>query len=309
MEGIIFDKKTFNKILRELYIIGLLKESPKKKDDILDELLHFYGEENEISMRTIERSLEKMTEFWGVEIDIDNIKGEKGKFLSIDFKGKEDVYKNILEILMTYIFKDNLIQQSLEPLIRSIENPFILFINIYKAIYDRRHITFDYYFENQDFLKEGMDLEPYDLVHRSGKWLLLGTSLKNPEKIVKQYFVHNIRNMKINYDEDPFEVKTHLYNKNEYYKYSWGLFKSNDVLDIEIWFSDKMANKIKSFPYHSSQEIKETDDGIIVKIKSCGYVEVVNWVLGFGKDAKIINPQICVDYLKQKLNETLKIYE
>ena len=211
--------------------------------------------------------------------------------------------------MITYVFKDNLIKHSIDPIMYNIENPLIFFADIYKAISCKKHITFDYFFENQGYLKKDMDLEPYDMVHRSGKWLLLGVSQKNPDSIVKQYYIHNMKNLKVNEDCEPFKIKTHLYNKDEYYKYAWDIFVSDEILDIEIWFSQEAAGKIKNFPYHPTQETVDCKDGIIVKITTSGYIEVVNWVLGFGKNAKILKPEKCVDYLLNKLQETIKNYQ
>lgn len=307
MENVIFDPKSFNKIFRELLIIGYLNEKPRTKEDLLSEILGFYPEDEDVSSRTIERALKDITEFWGIEIH--KAKKEKGsqKFY-IDFSSRAESYKNIVELMITYVFKDNLIKHSIDPIIQNLKNPLLFFASIYKAISRRKHITFDYFFENKGKLKTGMDLEPYDMVHRSGKWLLLGVSQKNPDNIVKQYYIHNIKNLKVNEDGEPFTVKTHLYNKDEYYKYAWDIFVGSEILEIEIWFSNEYANKIKNFPYHPTQEVTDVPDGVTVKIKTSGYIEVVNWVLGFGKNAKILKPEICKDYLVTKIQETLKIY-
>ena len=66
MENVIFDPKSFNKIFRELLIIGYLNEKPRTKEDLLSEILGFYPEDEDVSSRTIERYLKDITEFWGI---------------------------------------------------------------------------------------------------------------------------------------------------------------------------------------------------------------------------------------------------
>jgi proteasome accessory factor B len=154
-----------------------------------------------------------------------------------------------------------------------------------------------------------MDLEPYDLVHRNGKWLLLGTSDKNPDSIVKHYYIHNMKNLKINYSLNPFKRKIHLYNRDEYYKYAWDFFVSDKPVDIKVWFSKKVSGRVKNTFYDPIVNITDTKDGIIADIKAYSYIEVVNWVLGFGNDAVILKPEDCVDYIKNMLINTLNNYK
>ncbi len=310
MQENIFGEKSYDKILRQFLIIGLLEEGPKNKSDIYGELISFYGEEKDVSFRTIERDLQNIKEFWGIQIEKEKGEDVNRQKYCIETKKGEPNYINVVEIMITYIFKDNLLRHSITPVLQNVKSPFLLFMKIHNAITKHKHIIFDYFFDNKDYKREDMDLEPYDLVHRHGKWLLLGVSQKNPEEnVVKQYYVHNISNLRINHEAEPFKIKTHLYSREEYYKYAWDIFVSDEITEIEIWFSEKAANKIKNFPYHPTQEIEETENGIIVKLKTWGYIEVVNWVLGFGKDAKILKPADCIEYIKNKLNVTLWLYE
>jgi proteasome accessory factor B len=309
MTEYIFDPKSFNKIFRQLYIIGLLKEKAMTKGDVLGELLDFYGVESDISERTIERDLSDILKFWGIEVDKKKEKNTKGKKHFINFDKNDKEYKNIIEVMLTYVFKDNLIKHSIDPILNKIENPFKFFAELFKAISNNLHITFDYYFENKNNTKKDMDLEPYDLVHRNGKWLLLGTSDKNPDSIVKHYYIHNMKNLKINYSLNPFKRKIHLYNRDEYYKYAWDFFVSDKPVDIKVWFSKKVSGRVKNTFYDPIVNITDTKDGIIADIKAYSYIEVVNWVLGFGNDAVILKPEDCVDYIKNMLINTLNNYK
>ena len=152
-------------------------------------------------------------------------------------------------------------------------------------------------------------MNAYDLVHRNGKWLLLGTSDKNPEIIVKHYYIHNIKNLRINNDIAPFKPKLHLYNRDEYYKYAWDFFVSDTPVQIKVWFSSNAAGRVKNTFYEPIVKITDTEDGIIADIKAYSYIEVVNWVLGFGSDAIILEPKECVKYIKSMLSSTLKNYK
>ncbi len=310
MDEIILDTKSYNKIKRQFIITGLLMEKPFSKEDILGELLNFYEEEQDVSIRTIERTFLDLKEFWGIQVDKEKSSKKIHQKYYIEQDKNDNDYLNIVELMLTYMFKDNVLKHSISPIIQNIDNPFLFFMKIHKAITKRKHITFDYFFDTKGYKRENMDLEPYDLVHRHGKWLLLGVSQKNPdENKVKQYYVHNISNLRVIHNSEPFKVKTHLYTRDEYYKYAWDIYVSDKISEIEIWFSKAVSNKIKNFPYHPTQEIQETQDGIILKLKTWGYIEVVNWVLGFGKEAKVLKPKECIDYLKNQIKQTLSNYE
>ena len=159
MEDFIFDPKSFNKIFRELYIIGLLKEKAMSKGDIQGALFDFYGEDCDLSERTIERDIDNILKFWGIEVDKKKAGDDKGKKYFIKLSKEDYHYKNIIEVMLTYVFKDNLIKHAIDPILHKIDNPFKFFAELFKAISENRHLTFDYYFENKNYTKKDMDLE------------------------------------------------------------------------------------------------------------------------------------------------------
>lgn len=80
---------------------------------------------------------------------------------------------------------------------------------------------------------------------------------------------------------------------------------------IKFWATAEQGKYIKTKPIHSSQElIRENPDGSCVfKIEVVINFEMYSVFMSYGSGVKILSPRKCVDYMKSKLKETVKLYD
>ncbi|KAF2957841.1 hypothetical protein AS159_05420 [Thermotoga sp. Ku-13t] len=72
----------------------------------------------------------------------------------------------------------------------------------------------------------------------------------------------------------------------------WGTHFSNNSYQIEVWFSKKVANKVRETIRHETQRVQELEDGsLIYSVNICGYREFISWVLSWGAEAKLLSPE------------------
>ena len=77
-----------------------------------------------------------------------------------------------------------------------------------------------------------------------------------------------------------------------------------DPIEAKIWFSKDQTRYIEERTWSSNQSIeKQTDGSIILTIKTSGIFDLKKWVLSFGANAKVIEP----DKLKIDIIEEIKL--
>lgn len=65
-----------------------------------------------------------------------------------------------------------------------------------------------------------------------------------------------------------------------------------DPVKVKIWFSADQARYIKERKWSENQEIIDQEDGsIILSMETSGWWDVKRWVLSYGKDAKVLEPE------------------
>lgn len=71
---------------------------------------------------------------------------------------------------------------------------------------------------------------------------------------------------------------------------SYGIFKGKKLERVEIEFFGPVANIVREQRWHKNQEIRDTDQGIIMTIPVTEYQEIKNNVLKFGNGARVVGP-------------------
>lgn len=88
-------------------------------------------------------------------------------------------------------------------------------------------------------------------------------------------------------------VSSKDFNIHVYFKHSIGISVDKDDISefVELEFSDKLAGYIRNFPIHPSQTIlSETTKGLVVKLRTYINLELVNELMQYSDDIKIIKP-------------------
>ena len=88
---------------------------------------------------------------------------------------------------------------------------------------------------------------------------------------------------------------------------SFGVHSGEGEYDVVIRFDARVADYIREKKWHESQQLRELKNGSIeLKLKLSGLAEVQRWVLGWGGDAKVIQPKELVESVKQVAKKILE---
>lgn len=83
-----------------------------------------------------------------------------------------------------------------------------------------------------------------------------------------------------------------------------------EPVTVELAFSCKQAKYIKTLPLHRSQEIvSETGDEVVVRLFVAPNYELVQRILMYGFEVRVLKPASLVEEIKGILKETLEYYK
>jgi proteasome accessory factor B len=78
---------------------------------------------------------------------------------------------------------------------------------------------------------------------------------------------------------------------------------------IGIWFSQKVVYYIERRPWHHTQKLRYLETGGVELTMECeGTTELVSWVLGFGMQARVLEPKELRDQVRNELQVALARY-
>jgi len=78
---------------------------------------------------------------------------------------------------------------------------------------------------------------------------------------------------------------------------------------VTIRFSAEVARYVEESQRHSSQQCEHQPDGsLLVRLDLSGTTEVKSWVLSFGRQAEVLEPDALRSELQDELAAALKLY-
>jgi len=141
------------------------------------------------------------------------------------------------------------------------------------------------------------EVDPYSLVFRRHAWYLVGLCHKRRE--IRFFRLDRIKQITL---LDRNFQKKQGFSLTDFFKDSWELYQGEPVR-VKIRFRGVGAKAVESGRHHSSEKITKLKDGsLIYEVKVNGIEEIGRWVLGFGEDAKVLEPK----ELREKIRLTLQ---
>lgn len=171
-----------------------------------------------------------------------------------------------------------------------------LFRDLNQAIKNNRVIRMEYYSFARDELTT-RDVEPYQLVFSEGFWYLVAFCHQREE--IRLFRVDRIKQLEET--GAGFELPPQ-FNYEDYMGAAWGMERGEEFA-FKVKFSGDGARYVKETKCHPSQVVTEAEDGTVVFCaKACGLKAVTRWVLSFGGEAEVLEPE----NLREKVIEALK---
>lgn len=137
---------------------------------------------------------------------------------------------------------------------------------------------------------------PYFMKEYRGRWYVLGHSEARDSVIT----LGLDRIIKIDQSNILFKENKALKPK-EYFQHTLGItLGKGPVEEIELWFSATQAPYIKTQHLHHTQKtIREEKDGLVISLKLIPNPELMQLLLSYGAEVKVLKPKLLGDVLKQ----------
>ena len=145
---------------------------------------------------------------------------------------------------------------------------------------------------------------PYKLWFFDGTFYMLGFC--HLRKDIRLFAVDRIRKMVLT--DTTFEAPQDFDMEN-LLRASFGAFFGEPV-QVVIHFSPRIAGYILEKSWHESQVVEKQKDGsLIFKAEIAGIEEIKFWILGWGKDAVVLEPDSLRAEIRMEAQGILREYE
>ena len=155
------------------------------------------------------------------------------------------------------------------------------------------------------YIVEGdVKADPYKIWFFNGTFYLIGYCHFRGE--IRIFALDRIKIL--HQTKNTFEVPED-FNLEEFMGSSFGVFQG-EPMRIKVWFSADIAGYIKEKIWHESQEIHPQDDGsIIFETEVAGTDEIRFWVMSWGSNAVVLEPESLRDEIKAEAEAKAIQYE
>jgi predicted DNA-binding transcriptional regulator YafY len=129
-------------------------------------------------------------------------------------------------------------------------------------------------------------VDPYTLMFYKGAWHLIGYSyLLN---CVETFKLSRVKKIKLTTE---IYMKPATFSLEEYLEKNKGIFKAGQT-EVKVKFTGSAVAFIKNNSWYDDQQIDEMEDGsIVLKFLTNELKDTKSWVMGFGTEAEIVQPE------------------
>lgn len=173
---------------------------------------------------------------------------------------------------------------------------------LYQAIRERHRVNIEYNsFSSRQ--KTHHRLSPYAVLFRKRAWYVIGRSETFNRVLtfrINRIASLSMTNFAYKIPED-FSVQRYL-------EKSWDVMLGPDTR-VVILFAPRIAPLIREVNWHLTQQIRETDNGLLrFEVTVAGWREIGWWVLGWGHEAKVVRPKALQRWVARTAQKMVKVY-
>jgi predicted DNA-binding transcriptional regulator YafY len=172
-----------------------------------------------------------------------------------------------------------------------------LFRDLNRAVKNNRVLRMKYYSFGRDELTF-REVEPYQLVFSEGFWYLVAYC--HQREAIRLFRVDRIEHLEetgVGFELPPG------FNYEDYMGSAWGMERGEEF-SFSVRFYGDGARFVRETKFHFSQQIvEENGEVIIFTAKACGLKAVTRWLLSFGGEAEVLEPE----QLRKAVREQLKL--
>lgn len=178
-----------------------------------------------------------------------------------------------------------------------------LFKAINVAIQEKTILEIDYYSFSRDTVTT-RKIDPYKLIFKDGFWYLIGYCHQRGK--VRVFRVDRIRSFRLTTEKFVFPTD---FDFEQYMGAAWQMERGEEFY-LKVRFFGEAARFIKETTIHPSQQLTEEPAGTIVfTARAGGRRSVLRWVLSFGDEAEVLEPEDLRDMVAKMMSLGVRRYK
>ena len=147
-------------------------------------------------------------------------------------------------------------------------------------------------------------IDPYKIWFFEGTIYIIGfCHLRNQ---IRTFVIDRIKMLRLT--NEKFEQPDD-FDLNEYTKHSFKVMR-DDLYNVKVLFAPTCARYVGEKIWHESQQTKKLSDGSLkMTLRVAGLGEIKHWIMSFGSEAYVIEPEKLKDMVRADLKKSLVQYQ
>ncbi|HEX9022325.1 MAG TPA: WYL domain-containing protein, partial [Geobacteraceae bacterium] len=146
-------------------------------------------------------------------------------------------------------------------------------------------------------------VDPYSLIFHKGGLYLLGFA--HNRRALRTFAAERISGVTL--EKERFEIPAE-FRPQEQFGSAFGIV-DEAAMAVEVKFSPEIAHAVRDRLWHPSQKITALPDGsIVLSFEAGGKMEIISWLLSYGKFAEVIKPMELREEVQQIVTEMAGTY-
>ena len=160
-----------------------------------------------------------------------------------------------------------------------------LFQQVEEAVRERRRLSLRYYTKSRETWTERI-LDPYVIVFRGRAWYVVGfCHLRGGVKLFRLDRMEAVELLLTT-----FELPKN-FSPDAFFAGSW-LIEQGETVRVKLKFAPAAARWVRDEQFHESQQTEELANGsILFEVCVQGTREITRWILGYGGDVEVLEPE------------------
>ena len=171
-----------------------------------------------------------------------------------------------------------------------------------QGVREKRSLQVRYYTKTREEWTERV-LDPYVITFRGSAWYLVAYC-----HLRSNVMIFRIDRMsEAGLTNDKFELPRN-FSPDAFFSGSW-FIEQGEPVRIRLRFAPEAARWVKEAHFHDSQQMEELPDGsLLFEVTVKGTREITRWILGYGADVEVLEPESIRQEIARHAAATKKIY-
>lgn len=179
----------------------------------------------------------------------------------------------------------------------------MIFNKLQKAAFEKRKIVITYYSQTSSREELIRTVDPYGLICKNGIWYLI--AFCNLRQEIRIFRPDRIKT--INLLEEQFQIPSG-FDFHDIFEHSWDIGQGKPER-VRLRFTPEVAVDVKKAKYHKTQQFTDQPDGsVIMEVHVSGLWEITRWILGFGPNVEVLEPQKLRENVIVMVQKTCDLY-